>query len=104
MLKYLSATVALLACFACNKGENLSQVMSDCQCQKFDALAKAIDENPDEAKNKAISYMTEIIECAVPHVEAFKKMSEEERKQLQIDVDKAVAAKCADSKKKLKSL
>jgi hypothetical protein len=103
MLKYLSAIV-LLACVACNKSNQLSQTIADCQCQKFDALAKEIDKNPDEAKNKALDYMGELLECAMPHIETYKTMSEEERKQLQIDIDKAVANKCADSQKKLKSL
>jgi hypothetical protein len=85
---------------SCSK--SIDQQIAHCQCEKFEALAKKIEANPQEAE-KSLAYMGEILDCINPHFQKMQAMDEAALQQLQKNIDLHVSKTCAAAHNKLKN-
>jgi hypothetical protein len=82
--------------------KSIDEQIADCQCEKFETLAKKLEANPEEA-DKSLAYMADILDCIAPHLQKMQVMNETQLKELQKNIDLHVSKKCATAFAKLKN-
>lgn len=98
----LSLVSLFLAASLSSCSKSIDQQIASCQCEKFEALAKKIEANPQEAE-KSLAYMGEILDCIAPHLQKMQAMDEAALQELQKNIDLHVNQTCTAAFNKLKN-